>query len=427
VGALLELDTSARYTSAAGGRFWHDVYELLLTWGSVEAATRVKKSVTTQESASAWTTVRASTIFDPLALRWAGQWPVEPELSPPMLRALEALELRLAPRRELLRGLLAAVHDSPALESLKLVFADALTEQGDPRGEFIALQFVHAIGELPMGKREHMQRLVAASGVSWFDGLEGQIAPLVVFHQGFVREVRLETRTPDPSIRAWRMVETIDTASLATPLSAFLKHENLARVRSLRSLRGGTLEELARGGDARSFELLEVGLFGSREFATPAWKTERLRLRGPVDQALWWVLGSPLLPRTKSLQFSLFDGFSRVGAIVAELEKKGPSLEHVEFAARPESWPTRWHGSWHLRFTRIKDRFSTLTISLGTEVLADLDLALASIVPKQLTSVTASTVLKRGPVWRETTRAMLERNLHLPLLFEERVGERSQP
>ena len=75
VGSLLELDTGSRYASTAGHRFWQDVYELLLRWGSVEAVDRVPKDLPASEHTSPWNAARYTAIFQPLALRWAGRWP----------------------------------------------------------------------------------------------------------------------------------------------------------------------------------------------------------------------------------------------------------------------------------------------------------------------------------------------------------------
>ena len=410
VGALLDLDTGGRYPSAAGHRFWQDAYELLLSWGSVEAATRVPRDLSASDYASPWTTARYGAIFEPLTVRWAGRWPVEPSLEAWANDALLALEARLEPRRELVGGLLAAVHAAPHEDSPKLVLSDALTEQGDLRGEFIALQFAHAAGELTMGKRERMQRLLSASGSSWFDGLEGQVAPLAVFHKGFLREVRLETRTPNASLAGWATVETIDTAGIAGAWSGFLNH--LEGVQSLRSLRGATLEELARLGSARDWGLLEVEHFGGRDFAAPAWTVERLRLKGNIDQASWWLLGTPLLPRTRALEFSLTQSFDRVGPTLRELESRAPGVARLSFSSMPPPWPTPWHGAWKLDLERdAKGRFSRGTLSLGDEVLTGLDLALASLAPKQLKALAVTSVLRRGPVWRASTQAMIAQHV----------------
>jgi len=409
VGSLLELDTGSRYPSTSGHRFWQEVYELLLRWGSVEAVERVPKDLPASEHTSPWNAARYRAIFEPLAVRWAGRWPTEPRLPPSIVTLLEALELKLAPAQRLTQGLLSAVHAAPTEGSPRLVFADALTEQGDPRGEFIALQFAHAAGELPLGKREHMQRLLAASGRAWFDGLESQVAPLATFHQGFLREVRLATRAPDPSAPAWSTVECIDAAGIATTLSAFLKHPHLAQVHTLRSLRGGTLEELARHGPARPFELIEVSHLGGREVASPAWQLQTLRLLAPVDEAVWWFAGCPLSRHVATLSLQLQGSFERVGAAVLQLEAAAPALRVIHFASKAPPWPMPWRGDWELTFERDpKGKFSRLEVSIAGDHYPGLEAAVARLDRDQLKSVRVSTTHKRGPSWREETRGALE-------------------
>ncbi len=409
VGSLLELDTGSRYASTAGHRFWQDVYDLLLRWGSVEAVERVPKDLPASEHTSPWNAARYTSIFQPLALRWAGRWPVEPQLPSSIDALLEALELKLAPAQRLTAGLLAAVHSAPKEDSARLVFADALTEQGDARGEFIALQFAHAAGELPLGKREHMQRLLAASGRAWFDGLEGQVAPLVVFHKGFLSEVRLATRTPNPMPHAWSTVECIDAAGIATTLSAFLSHPHLARVHTLRTLRGGTLEELARHGGARAFQLIEVSHLGGREFSKPDWTLETLRLLAPIDEAVWWFAGCSLRQQLTTLCLQAQGSFERVGAAVLELELADSALRVLEFVAKAPPWPLPWLGDWAMRFERdTKGKFSRLIVSIDDDLLTGLEAALVRLDRDQLKSLRVVTSLKRGPSWREQTRAFIE-------------------
>lgn len=407
VGALLELDSGNRYASAAGHRFWQDVYELLLSWGSVEAAERVPRDLPASEHTSPWSAARYRSIFEPLALRWAGRWPVEPPLSDRAQGMLTQLEARLAPTQRLTQGLLAAVHAAPGEDSPRLVLADALSEQGDPRGEFITLQFAHAGGELTLARREHLARLLTASGGGWFDGLEKQVAPLALFARGFLREVRLSTRSPNPALGAWSTVESLDTAGIAAALSEFLGHAHLAGVHTLRTVRGATLEELMRNGAPRRFELVEVSHLGSRELPVPRWSLGTLRLLAPLDEASWWFSGSGLREVTEVLSLPALGGLERVGPTVSALA--ATRVQAVEIAARAPAWPLLWHGDWTLRLEG--PRLSQVELSLGDELLTGLEEALASLSPTQVRSVRVRTLLRRGPAWREQTEALIRRAL----------------
>ena len=428
VGSLLELDTGNRYASAAGHRFWQDVYELLLSWGSVEAADRVPKDLPASEHTSPWAAARYAAIFEPLALRWAGKWPVEPQLTTSVEALLSALEQKLAPAQQLSAGLLAAVHASPREDSPRLVFADALTEQGDARGEFIALQFAHAAGELPMGKREHMQRLLAASGRSWFDGVESQVSPLAVFRKGFLSEVRLATRTPTPNSPGWTTVECLDVGGIATTLSTFLSHPHLVSVHTLRTFRGGTLEELARHGPPISFQLIEVSHLGGRDMATPDWTLDTLRLLSPIDEAVWWFVGTPLRQHLKTLSLQAQGAFERVGPAVLELEVADSALQVIEVSVRAPPWPLPWIGDWDLRFERdSKGKFSRLVVSIADELYTGLEAALARLDRDQLKSVRVTTTIRRGPTWREETRVFLESVLRSQRRLSSVVFELDKP
>lgn len=395
VGALLDLDSGERYPSAAGNRFWAEVYELLLGWGSAEAAARVPR----EPPDSPFGAARFVALFEPLALRWAGRWPGEPPLAPSILALIEKLELRLAPRRELLTGLFEAVTAAPASDSARLVLADALTERGDPRGEFISLQFAEAAGELTLGRRERMARLLAAAGPAWFDGLAREVSPTAVFAKGFLSEVRLATRTPSPAHAAWRTVTVIDAAGLALSLSDFLAHPNLARVHSLRTVGGPALKELARNGAVKRWRLIEVEGPGGRELVEPKWTVERLRISGFVDQSVWWLLGTPLLTRADVFEFPLMQGFARVGPAVKALAPHTKAA--LEFTARPEPWPAPWGGDWTLR---VEGSRVTLTV----DGLTGLEEALASFEPGQLAEARVDFASKKSAAWRERVQRLVD-------------------
>lgn len=408
VGALIELDTGERYLTAEGNRFWQDAWELMLSWGSAEAAARIPKQVSTAEFTSPLGAARHQAVFAPLEDRWSGRWPREPELPSSVVTLVEQLEARLAPRRSLLSGLIASVHAAPSDDRPKLVLADALTEQGDPRGEFMTLQFAHASGELSLGQREKMQRLLDAGGLSWLDGLESQISPVVVFERGFAKEVRLNTRNPDPGFDAWRSIEVLNVAGLALSLSPFVNQPRLQRVHSLRDVSGSTLRELVRGGAERRWKLIEVEGAGSQDVDAPKWTLERLRINGFIDQSVWWVTGTQLRTRVDTLEFAMMMGFERVGPSVARLQTY-ENIGTIEFCARPEPWPEPWRGTWSLRFQRAGNKHFALTIAVHAEVdLATLIAALASLPPELINTAVVTTSLRRGPAWREQTELALK-------------------
>jgi uncharacterized protein (TIGR02996 family) len=84
-----------------------------------------------------------------------------------------------------LTALLAAVHADPDDLETRLVYGDALSEAGDPRGELIALQ-CHR-GSAPAGERE--RELLASHGNTWLGWRRSypNLAELVVDYSGVAR------------------------------------------------------------------------------------------------------------------------------------------------------------------------------------------------------------------------------------------------
>jgi uncharacterized protein (TIGR02996 family) len=102
------------------------------------------------------------------------------------------------PRRPTSDGsaLLEAVLASPDDDRPRLVYADWLTEQGDPRGEFIAVQCARARmpadapGQRPLEEREWT--LMSAHAEQWEAAL-GKDLTSVKFRRGFIEEATLFT------------------------------------------------------------------------------------------------------------------------------------------------------------------------------------------------------------------------------------------
>ena len=119
--------------------------------------------------------------------------------------------------------LLDAIYDNPLDDALRLVYADALQQAGDPRGEFIALQCARGLG--PASRRE--RSLLAANERPWL----GAIEPLVlkqgtVYRRGFIacaREaVRKKIHRGLLAAREWRTIEELELAEWGAESVAFL-------------------------------------------------------------------------------------------------------------------------------------------------------------------------------------------------------------
>lgn len=96
------------------------------------------------------------------------------------------------PARVDLDVLFSAVWADPTNDAPRAVLADALSERGDPRGEFISLQLARHAGSSTVESRRRERELLTTHHDSWV----GPIAPLiehahVAFERGFVSECRL--------------------------------------------------------------------------------------------------------------------------------------------------------------------------------------------------------------------------------------------
>lgn len=161
-----------------------------------------------------------------------------------------------------LAALLAAIVEDPGDRELRQIFADACTERGDPRGEFITLQCIEHPSEVQKKRMRVLQRI---HGPAWTGGLH----PLVVegethFRQGFLFSVALWRQA------GWRyeQLELTDEVKLVRrlrlarrfvdvderPLTPLLPH-----FRGVDTLRGSDLDEaralVAAGAPLRKLEL----------------------------------------------------------------------------------------------------------------------------------------------------------------------------
>jgi uncharacterized protein (TIGR02996 family) len=244
-----------------------------------------------------------------------------------------------------LAELLAAVHADPEDLSCRLVYADALTEADDPRGEFITLQ---CLGDGSACSDRELE-LLAAHGEAWL----GRLAPIVdpartVFAHGFVSAVRVK-KVPRPKLLAvagdpvWTTVRQIDfdddVGGIAmkngpvvrgprVPAAAIILAPVMRSLREVSGLDGDVLVTLCRDGDAlpirslgaRTYPLLDRGtddvwripddLRVEIENARGLPHLRRLALHGyPCDRPdLRWLLRSPLAGRLEQLELDNFGG-----------------------------------------------------------------------------------------------------------------------
>jgi uncharacterized protein (TIGR02996 family) len=206
---------------------------------------------------------------------------------------------------------LEAIYAAPDDDTVRAVFADWLTERGDPRGELIALQLAGASTE-KMRKRE--ASLLKKHGKAWVGDLETGLSKHGrVFERGFLARAILDTdgdpKTPPKvfSDVAWatvwsvRFAFSIEWRSLGAQLLA------LPSMRWVKDIAGVSLEtmcSLARAEPRPRIESIEVDLGRDRDDAfraaaqeiaatraLPGLKT--LAVHGDADAALL-LLDGPL-------------------------------------------------------------------------------------------------------------------------------------
>lgn len=237
-------------------------------------------------------------------------------------------------------SLLDAIRASPDDDGPRLVYADHLMEQGDPRGEFIAVQC--ALAKADDGALlDKSATLLAANRETWLDGLSPNVAN-VTFRRGFVDEVavfdvaavnaaqallsrelvrRLVFIAPGSvdlvAVLRWEWLAQLHALSFKAPRHAFsqLRSDRLAMLLGTRQLRG--LRELELDsqhlGDEGAAALAASDAFPSLQAFTLS--NDRLSSVGlePLSQAGW---------------------FTRLEKLVLVHHDLGPDAAHVLAATR---------------------------------------------------------------------------------------------
>lgn len=226
---------------------------------------------------------------------------------------LEALAPKKKPIAQDEAGLLADVYANPDDDAPRLVYADWLLERGDPRGEFITLQF-RADKDAAALARE--KALLEEHGRTWL----GPLAPVVAlgtfeFRRGFLSKADKKFKASTEALRAspaWGTVE--ETSATGAELTS-------PAMRGLKRLTGSWAEELLATTTPWPFEQVTCAVRDLEEFRT--------------------LLHSPLFPRLKVLRVSHAEGRSVENAKwLAGLERvPAPELRlKVNFKEPVASW-----------------------------------------------------------------------------------------
>lgn len=146
-------------------------------------------------------------------------------------------------------ALLAAIYAAPDDDGPRLVYADALTERGDPRGEFIALQIQHARGtKSPSTLRRERELLGGGKNkAEWsFPLSQGGDCR---FARGFPEHLALQAKTAktivgNPALRTLKALEGLNRGLAQKTGKALLEHDSAKHLHKVGALPRELLEKL---------------------------------------------------------------------------------------------------------------------------------------------------------------------------------------
>lgn len=225
----------------------------------------------------------------------------------------------------LLEALLARVLERPDDDAPREIYADALSERGDPRGEFIQVQLSRARGSVSAALEARELELLQAHGQAWA-GVDPKRVE-VSFRRGFVEravvrdrsllEDGLFLREPVVALEVRPSPPSLDVAALlAMPWVPRLRALTFASSRLLGGMSGEPFRALLETRALR--ELQALGFEG-----------QRLGDRGLAALSAQAPAAFPRLQRLSVREDSL--GVTGLAALCAT--KWGRALEHVDLSA----------------------------------------------------------------------------------------------
>lgn len=309
-----------------------------------------------------WTDDRANLMSDllrtelPKFQERVAKW----QLPPFEVESLAQLRGRV---REKKPASLETVFANPTDEGARHVLADALTEQGDVRGEFIALQLLATSGKLTAAQRSRQAALVKQHGRAWLGRLDDVLQKSGLrFERGFpvagVLAGLPEARAAEVvGLSEWATFEELDAASWRGALAPLVTHQAM---RSLKVLHAASAAVFA---SERPLLLEEVSFTGSPslEYVTEVLKskmTPKLKRLAVAPRAwrwqslmseaeLWaklWVLPVMRQLDTLTTSGSLREWFEMVGAVPGNVQEvRLEATRHHPWAARLSRRGSGWH------------------------------------------------------------------------------------
>ena len=270
--------------------------------------------------------------------------------------------------------LLAAVLAHPDDDHTRSVYADALQERGDPRGEFIALQ-------LAKTDEKRQRKLLDEHGRDWIAPLDAAIKPdSIRFARGFLDACRVEWKTPKQRQQLvghplWSTVTELDCADMDFALDPVFKALRYATLTPM------ALETLSQRDGTVTLE----GLIG------PLVMSYGIRMRQGMFVGRKNNWGSALdvgaLRNLRSLQLCSWGSYSDDDHDAVDLtpsamawlldSKLGSQLSHLDLLpGRDAAALSEWIDFVAERGLAVRLRFTNANTASGsTNILVTLDLA----------------------------------------------------
>lgn len=154
--------------------------------------------------------------------------------------------------------LLAAIYAEPRLDEHRRVYADWLSERGDPRGEFILLQLIEHDGRATKLSRERARSLIRSHAKAWLGPLDEVLErKSVVFDRGFPTRAVCKPGLRKPNRHftdpMWATFE-----HLSDPPLTLIPQRALRSLRSLSLQRDPAARLLGGGQPLPNIQALEV-------------------------------------------------------------------------------------------------------------------------------------------------------------------------
>jgi uncharacterized protein (TIGR02996 family) len=310
--ALTRFILTPPFTAQSSREFWASLYDQLAdrhadprTLAAVRPVADSYQSIFGQTKIGESMQRRARALVDSLEERF----PSTPSADVAALAALVPEAKGPEPKRtksgHSLDDLLAAVYESPDDDGARLVYADALLEAGDPRGDFITLQWKRHRGE-PLTPAEEKQEaaLQKKHAKAWLGPLYDVLhTTQLVFRRGFLYGAQIRpVAKAIPAARnhpAWTTVRELNMSTGGTNErgASLITQPNARHIRVLINVVYMVLDELVASTDIdRALEVLHISWL-------PLTDEERGgRGQEQADRAWARLLDGKAVPRLRELR-----------------------------------------------------------------------------------------------------------------------------